>query len=119
MDPDVTVRDILHGGAQRQPLRWRRDGDDKPDRLSWYHIDPGDHCTAHWHTGKAETWLIVGGTGRATIGDESFDATAGDAFVTPPGLAHAMWNTGDERMTFINIVKLVGGPVTTTEVGPA
>lgn len=116
MATDVAARDIIHGGAERQPLRWRRDGAGKPDRLSWYHIAPGDRCAAHWHTGKVETWLVVAGKGRVMIGEETFDVEAGDAFVTAPGLVHAMWNTGGERMTFVNIVSLTGGPVATTEV---
>jgi mannose-6-phosphate isomerase-like protein (cupin superfamily) len=111
--------EVLHGGAFRQPVRWRREGAGAPDKLSWYSIAAGDHCTLHRHTGKAETWLIVSGEGRVVIGDDNYDAQPGDAFVTEPGCAHALWNTGAEPLTFVNIVKATGGPVTTIEIETA
>src|SRR4051794_16373541 len=94
--------EVLHGGAVRQPVRWRREGVGQPDKLSWYSIAPSDHCTMHRHTGKAETWLIVSGQGRVVIGDDSYEAQAGDAFQTEPGHAHALWNTGTGPLTFVN-----------------
>lgn len=112
----MVTREILHGGAIRRPIRWRRDVAGGPDRLAWYDIAPGEQCTAHWHTGKAEAWLVVAGRGRVEIGAEVFEAETGDAFVTEPGLAHAIWNTGDTTFTFVNIVRWTGGPVTTVEV---
>ena len=109
----------LHGGAERQRLRWRVDGEGRPDHLAWYRIAAGGLCTAHRHTGKAETWLIVAGTGRVEIDADAFDVEPGDVFVTRPGQSHALRNTGTDALIFVNIVRFTGGPVTTTELaGP-
>lgn len=116
MASDAKAPEILHGGAERLPLRWRREGDGQPDKLSWYRVAAGDRCSLHRHTGKAETWLIVAGEGRAEIGTESYAVTAGDAFQTEAGTAHALTNLGVAPLIFVNIVRLTGGPVTTTEL---
>lgn len=108
---------VLHGGAERQPLRWRLDAAGRPDHLAWYRVAPGDLCTAHRHTGKAETWLVVAGTGVVEIDAQSYEVAPGDAFVTRPGQAHALRNTGGDFLVFVNIVTFTGGPVTTTELG--
>jgi len=109
---------VLHGGAERQELRWRTDTATPLGGLSWYRIAPGAVCTAHVHTGKAETWLIVAGKGQARIGDREFPVAAGDAIVTYPGTPHGLINTGEEIMVFVNIVSIVShDPVTTTELG--
>jgi mannose-6-phosphate isomerase-like protein (cupin superfamily) len=110
--------EILHGGAVRQKLRYV-DGVRGPlAGLSWYAVAPGEVCAAHVHTGKAETWLIVAGRGRAQIGEREFDVAPGDAMVTMPGTPHALRNTGDAPLVFVNIVAIVDAePVTTTELG--
>jgi len=109
---------ILHGGAERQALRWRTAEKTPLAGLSWYSIAPGAVCTAHVHTGKAETWLVVAGAGIARIGAGELAVAAGDAMVTMPGTPHALHNTGATPLVFVNVVSLVGGdPVSTTELG--
>ena len=108
----------LHGGAQRQPIRWQTETKSPLAGLSWYLVAPGDVCTAHVHTGKAETWLVVAGTGRARIGTEEFPVAAGDAMATMPGTPHALHNTGAQPLVFVNIVSIVNDDrVSTTELG--
>ncbi len=110
--------ETLHGGAQRQPLRWRTEAKTPLAGLSWYMVAPGDVCTAHVHTGKAETWLVVAGSGRARIGAQDIAVAPGDAMVTMPGTPHALHNTGREPLVFVNVVSIVNADrVTTTELG--
>jgi len=109
---------VLHGGAERQPIRYRTDAKTPLAGLSWYSVAPGAVCSAHVHTGKAETWLVVAGTGAARIGEHELAVAAGDAMVTMPGTAHALRNTGSTPLVFVNVVSIVtADPVSTTELG--
>ena len=109
---------VLHGGAQRLPVR-QANGIEPPQKVSRYVIAAGDRCTRHVHTGKAETWLIVAGSGVAHLDDRRVEVVEGDMLVTPPGTSHALDNTGSVPLVFVNIVSLTDGPVTTTELETA
>ncbi len=109
---------VLHGGAQRLPVR-QANGIEPPQKVSRYVIAAGERCTRHVHTGKAETWLIVAGSGVAHLDDRQVVVSEGDLLVTPPGTSHALDNTGAAPLVFVNIVSPTGGPITTTELEPA
>ncbi len=111
------TKEILHRGAQRLPLRWVNLERDPPAPVSRYRVDPGDVCSSHVHTGKIETWVIVAGKARATVGAQSFEVAVGDVLVTFPGDPHRLENIGDTALEFINIVTRTGdAPVTTREL---
>jgi mannose-6-phosphate isomerase-like protein (cupin superfamily) len=115
--PGSAPGQVLHGGAERRAVRWRTDGPAPLGGLSWYAVAPGAACSAHVHAGKAETWMVVAGRGIAVIGGRELPVAPGDAMTTQPGTPHALRNTGDEPLVFVNIVSLVGpGPVSTTEL---
>lgn len=106
----------LHGGAERLPVRWRGDDQSSNVTCSWYGVAPGEQCTRHVHSGKTETWLLVAGTAEVELGGVTYRASAGDAFVAPPGTPYALVNAGTETVVFVNIVERVpGAPTTTTE----
>ena len=48
----------------------------------------------HLHTHAAEFYYVLNGTGRFTIGDETFDGRAGLVTYMPIGMPHAIENTG-------------------------
>jgi mannose-6-phosphate isomerase-like protein (cupin superfamily) len=52
----------------------------------------------HIHPDAEEIVVITSGRGKAIIGDESWDACAGDVFYVPPGAEHELRNTGDELL---------------------
>jgi mannose-6-phosphate isomerase-like protein (cupin superfamily) len=109
---------VLHGGAERNTLRILN-AEAAPLTFSWYSIAPAARCTSHVHTGKAETWLIVQGSGEARVAGEMFRVGPGDALVTRPGQPHELVNLGAEPLVFVNMVTKVGDdPVTTTELEP-
>jgi quercetin dioxygenase-like cupin family protein len=110
------TKPVLHGGARRLPVRWLN-VPAPPLTLSRYLVLPGEAVTLHSHTGKAEYWLVIAGSGIATIGDEEIPVAAGDVVATPPPVPHALLNTGEEPLVFVNVVQATGdGPITTTEL---
>ncbi len=109
---------ILHGGGQRLPVRWVN-RDVPPMTISRYRVGPGEKISMHVHTGKAEYWLVLAGTGTVTVGTEAFDVVEGDIVATEPTVPHALHNTGTTPLLFVNVVQATGGPITTTELaGP-
>lgn len=56
-------------------------------------ILPGHGAPPHTHT-YDELFVVHGGRGRYTIGDESLEAGAGDVVVVPAGVAHAFVSVG-------------------------
>jgi len=109
---------ILHGGGQRLPVRWIN-RDPPPMTISRYRVDPGEEITLHVHTGKAEYWVVLAGSGVVRIGGENLAVAEGDIVATAPGTPHALRNTGAAPLLFVNVVQPTGGPITTTELaGP-
>ena len=108
---------VLHGGAERLPVHWVN-APEPPARISRYRVAPGDEVSRHVHTGKAEYWVIVAGSGIARVGESSIPVSEGDIVATPPAVPHALLNTGDTPLIFVNIVQPTGNePITTVELG--
>lgn len=108
---------ILHGGAQRLPVRWVN-LDEPPARISRYRVMPGASVSLHVHTGKAELWVILSGEGVVRVGDRSIPVGEGDIVATPPAVPHGLTNTGTTPLTFLNIVQPTGDvAITSVEVG--
>lgn len=110
-------KQVLHGGAQRQTVRWVNLDRDPPVPVSRYQVAPGGICGRHVHTGKIETWLIVAGSGVAEVGARSYPVTVGDAVVTFPGEPHRLVNTGSTTLEFVNLVtRTAEAPLSTREL---
>ena len=56
---------------------------------------------AHRHT--TDTFYVLEGTLRMTVGDREIDAFAGSYFLVPPGVVHTFANISDEPVRFLNI----------------
>src|SRR5438128_1333345 len=63
---------------------------------------PGDGVELHTHP-YTETFVIIEGTVRFTVGGEVVDARPGDVVVVPPETAHGFTNIGDAPMLSVNI----------------
>ncbi|MGO4839861.1 cupin domain-containing protein, partial [Rhizobiaceae sp. 2RAB30] len=88
-----------------------------PVRISRYRVAPGASVSLHVHTGKAEYWVIVSGSGTVRVGDEQLDVIEGDIVATPPMRPHGLVNTGKVPLVFINIVQPTGEqPITSVEI---
>jgi mannose-6-phosphate isomerase-like protein (cupin superfamily) len=72
---------------------------------SVYHsqVPPGTGPRQHTHP-YSEVFVLHDGQGRFMVGEESFDAAAGDMVIVPPGAWHSFVNTGTDflRQTAIH-----------------
>jgi mannose-6-phosphate isomerase-like protein (cupin superfamily) len=68
-------------------------------RISSY--EPKGHVEVHAHERAEHVYYILGGKGVMTLGDRTFVVEPHTAIFIPPGLAHAIDNTGLENLVFI------------------
>ena len=64
-------------------------------------VEPGGETVEHFHRESEEIYHFTGGTGRMRLGAEEADVHAGDTVVIAPGVAHKLWNTGDEPLVLL------------------
>ena len=57
----------------------------------------------HSHRYTTDTFYVLEGTLRMTVGDREIDASAGSYFLVPPGVVHTFANISDEPVRFLNI----------------
>src|SRR5688572_10856572 len=83
-------------------LRFLVAGDtDQPD-ITDETLAPGDGPPLHRHPWM--TWeVVVEGTVRARIGDDTYDLGPGDLLFTPPDVPHAFMATGERPARLIGI----------------
>lgn len=63
---------------------------------------PGTGPELHKHPYE-ETFIILEGRGRYTVGDEEIEASSGQILVVPPETPHKFVNIGEGRLRSINI----------------
>jgi quercetin dioxygenase-like cupin family protein len=64
--------------------------------------DPGAGPDLHHHP-YSETFVVIEGAVRFTVGEQVLDASAGDVVVVPPQTAHGFTNVGEGPMLSVNI----------------
>ena len=64
-------------------------------------VAPGITTALHRHRKSEELYHITAGTGRMTLGNESFDVVPGDTVCIPPGTPHCIANTGSEALRIL------------------
>src|SRR5690348_14942923 len=71
---------------------------------SFFHVkaDPGRGATLHKHP-YAETWIVLQGAVRFTIGDEQVEAGPGQIVVAGADTPHKYLNVGTERLEVLCI----------------
>ena len=89
------LRELLHPG---------KDGSGIPYSLALAWVEPGLATFPHRLTGETEVYLILAGSGRMHIGDESADLQAGDAVVIPPGARQWIECTSPGGLQFAALV---------------
>lgn len=55
---------------------------------------PGTRTLLHRHRLTEEIYHVTAGSGRMTLGDESFDVVTGDSVLIPPGTRHCIEAVG-------------------------
>lgn len=89
------LRELLHPG---------KDGSGIPYSLALAWVEPGKATFPHRLTAETEVYLILAGSGRMHIGDESADLQTGDAVVIPRGARQWIECTGRESLQFAALV---------------
>ena len=72
--------------------------------VSYFFVDnePGQGPDIHRHP-YAETWVLLEGEARITIGDDVLHAVAGDTATAPAGAWHGFKNSGTGRLRVLCI----------------
>lgn len=72
--------------------------------VSYFYVEnqPGEGPGLHWHP-YSETWVVLDGIARITIGDRSFVAGAGDTATGPAYVPHRFVNAGDGMLRILGI----------------
>jgi len=57
----------------------------------------------HYHSGNENAYFVLGGEGEITVGDDAYVVGQGDFIFIPPGVPHAVHNSGSEDLRLIEI----------------
>ncbi len=90
-----------HGGALSKILVEAGSGG---SRLIDYRISsyaPAAHVARHSHAGKEQIYHVLEGEGLLELGQGRRVVRAGDYVLIPPGVEHALQNTGLGRLVFM------------------
>lgn len=88
-------------GVQMQTLTTR----DLTPAASIHHvqIDVGREIAPHTHDIQIETFYVISGRGEGLVGEERRTMEPGAWASVPPGVVHALRNTGDEPLELLAI----------------
>jgi len=72
--------------------------------VSYFYVEnqPGQGPGLHWHP-YPETWVVLEGSARVTIGDVTVDVIAGDTATGPAYVPHRFINIGEGTLRIIGI----------------
>ncbi|WP_102191614.1 cupin domain-containing protein [Microbacterium aurantiacum] len=96
----VAEADIRIGtGRSRKFVGAEHDAD-----VSYFYVEnqPGEGPGMHWHP-YSETWVVLEGATRITIGEETFTAGAGDTATGPAYVPHCFTNIGEGTLRIMGI----------------
>lgn len=106
MTTETPIPAVVAGAALRIGAgRTRRFvGADHGAAISYFFVEnqPGEGPGLHWHP-YSETWVVLEGSVRIVIGDETFPAGAGDTATAPAFTPHAFTNTGEGLLRILCI----------------
>jgi len=81
-----------------------------------FRMKPGGHTATHTHE-REHVAVVVSGSCRVEVGEESWTAGAGSIITVPPNLIHRFSNPGKERLVLLimNLTPRIEPPETTAE----
>ena len=96
----ITAESLVIGTGRTRRFIGREHG----AGISYFFVDnePGEGPDLHWHP-YTETWVVLEGTARITIGDHQLLANAGDTATVPTGVWHGFKNAGEGRLKVLCI----------------
>jgi mannose-1-phosphate guanylyltransferase/mannose-6-phosphate isomerase len=66
-------------------------------------VKPGAKLSLQLHHHRAEHWVVVSGTAKVTLGDETMTLGVNQSTYIPPETRHRLENTGDEPLRVIEV----------------
>jgi len=66
-------------------------------------VAPGGILSLQLHHQRAEHWIVVGGTARVTIGEQTKDLVENQTAFIPLGCKHRLANPGDRPLHLIEV----------------
>ena len=66
-------------------------------------VDPGKKLSLQKHQHRAEHWVVVCGSARVTVGEESFTLAENESTYIPIGVVHRLENPTDEPLEIIEV----------------
>jgi mannose-6-phosphate isomerase-like protein (cupin superfamily) len=69
--------------------------------VTWVEVEPGAAQIPHHHAPE-QVYVIVQGTGKMQVGDETQPVSAGDLVFIPPDVVHGLVNTGPDLLVYVS-----------------
>jgi mannose-6-phosphate isomerase len=66
-------------------------------------VKPGQRLSYQRHQKRAEHWVVVAGTGVATLNGEARTLSPGDTVAVAEGMAHRIACTGSRDLEFVEV----------------
>ena len=66
-------------------------------------VNPGHRLSLQYHEHRSEHWVVVAGSGEATVGGDKVRVEAGRHVNIPSGVKHRIHNTGDTPLIFVEV----------------
>jgi mannose-1-phosphate guanylyltransferase/mannose-6-phosphate isomerase len=66
-------------------------------------VDPGQHLSLQYHQKRSEHWVVVSGTAKVRLGDETMTLEPGHSIDIPLGAQHALGNDTTEPVIVIEV----------------
>jgi len=85
------IRELMHPATQGN----------RKQSLAEATLHAGQRTSLHRHLVTEEIYHFTHGTGRMTLGAETFAVSTGDTVAIAPGTAHSVENTGADSMTIL------------------
>jgi quercetin dioxygenase-like cupin family protein len=67
-------------------------------------FEPGQEHVLHAHEGQDKLYLLLEGSGRVRVGEQTEHLFAGDAAFAPSGVQHSICNPGPERLVVMVVL---------------
>lgn len=97
----------LHGGQGPVTMQWHFfEQTNLPVAVQTWELPPGGSEGRHAHSDEGaleELYLVLDGTGRMNVGDETYDIGPGDSVLAKVGVEHDLLNTGDSPLRVLMI----------------
>ena len=89
-------------GVFKKTLFHREDlADGRVQMINWALLPAGKAFQRHYHEDMQEVFIMVGGSAKITVEQQTEKLSAGDAVVIPVGCVHTMKNIGPDNVIYV------------------